>query len=130
MGDGMEIRVVLDGPVPVYRQIVDGIRSHCVSGRLEAGMKLPTVRELAAELGVHHNTVAQAYRTLEEEGWVQIAGRRGVLVEPREQPAMPDALAARSEGSRLRHLIAELQAKGFSKEWIGREVLAALEATP
>jgi DNA-binding transcriptional regulator YhcF (GntR family) len=131
MGESLEIQVVLDSGVPVYRQIADGVRAYCVSGRLAVGRKLPSVRELAGELGVHHNTVAQAYRTLEAEGWLHIAGRKGVLVQDREKPAMPEVAQAASEGSRLRHLVAELQAKGFSNEWIGewvgREVMAVLE---
>jgi len=127
MAGNVQIQVVLDGPVPVYRQIADGIRLLCVAGRLAAGTKLPTVRELAGDLGVHHNTVAQAYRLLEDEGWLRIAGRNGVVVQDRERPATPLKDVAKSEGQRLRHLIAELQAKGFSKEWISREVHAALE---
>ena len=123
----MEIRVVLDGPVPVYRQIVDGVRALCVSGKLEPGMKLPTVRELAASLGIHHNTVAQAYRVLAEDGWVEITNRRGGLVEYRQRPAEPDETAQQQEGKRLRHLVAELRGKGLSDRWIVMEVAAALE---
>jgi GntR family transcriptional regulator len=124
----MEIHVVLDGPVPVYRQIADSIRSLCVEGKLEPGMKLPTVRELAASLGVHFNTVAEAYRTLADDGWLVIAGRRGVLVQYRDNPAAPDEATAVREGSRLRHLIAELLGKGFAKDWILTEVTNALRS--
>ncbi len=127
--DPLEIRIVIDAPVPVYRQIADAVRLFCVNGRLAPGAKLPTVRELAANLGVHHNTVAQAYRTLEDEGWLRIAGRNGVVVADRQQPAAPIGTERANEASRLRHLIAELRAKGFTKEWIGREVTSALETT-
>jgi GntR family transcriptional regulator len=128
MDEGIEIRVVLDGSVPVYRQIVDGIRALCVAGRLEPGMKLPTVRDLAASLGIHFNTVAEAYRTLADEGWLHIAGRRGAIVQERKQPAAPDEDAAVSEGYRLRHLVAELLAKGLGKDWILTEVTTALKS--
>jgi GntR family transcriptional regulator len=126
----LEIRVTLDGPVPVYRQIVDAIRSHCVSGRLQPGEKLPTVRELAASLGIHFNTVAEAYRVLAEEDWLTLERRRGATVLDRRQPRTPAAAAHLDEGSRLRHLVAELQAKGFTNDWIRREVSVALEAHP
>jgi GntR family transcriptional regulator len=126
MRDVIEIHVVLDGPVPVYRQIADAVRAHCVSGRLEPGMKLPAVRELAGLLGVHFNTVAEAYRTLAEEGWLLIEGRRGAVVKYRDQPAPPSRETQTREGNRVRHLIAELLAKGFSRESILKEVEAAL----
>jgi len=128
MSEGMEIRVVLDGPVPVYRQIADGIRSLCVSGKLVPGMKLPTVREFAASLGVHFNTVAEAYRVLQDEGWLVLAGRRGAMVQSRDQPAAPDVATSGREGDRLRHFVAELLGKGFGKDWILTEVETALEA--
>ncbi len=128
MSDGMEIRVVLDGPEPVYKQIADAVRAMCVSGKLEPGMKLPTVRELAASLGIHFNTVAVAYRVLADEGWLSLEGRRGALVEDRKQPKAPDKAAQANEGRRLRHLVAELRGKGFGNEWILKELMAALEA--
>src|SRR5271168_801845 len=129
MSTPLEIRVVLNSQTPVYRQIVDAVRSYCVAGTLPPGAKLPTVRELAANLGIHFNTVAEAYRTLADEGWVIIEGRRGVSVLDRRRPRTPGLDARADQGTRLRHLIAELHAKGFSKDWIRQEVLSALEAT-
>ena len=129
MNTGMEIRVVLDGEIPVYRQIADGIRAYCVDGRLEPGMKLPSVRQMAASLGVHHNTVAQAYRLLEDERWIWIPNRRqGAIVQERMTPEQPDAREQVAQGSRLRQMLADVRAKGFSREWILKEVMAALEA--
>jgi GntR family transcriptional regulator len=128
MSDGMVIRVVLDGPEPVYKQIADAVRTMCVNGKLEPGMKLPSVRELAASLGIHFNTVAGAYRVLADEGWLSLEGRRGAIVESRSQPGAPNKEAQTSEGKRLRHLVAELSSNGFGQEWILRQVMEALEA--
>jgi GntR family transcriptional regulator len=128
MTDNLEFSVVLDGPVPVYRQIVDAVRARCVSGQLAPGTKLPTVRQLAASLGIHFNTVAEAYRVLAEEGWLVIAGRNGAVVQQRNAPAAPSKDVAANEGNRLRHLVAELQAKGFRKDWILTEVATALKS--
>ena len=130
MANSLQIRVVLDSPTPVYRQIVDAIRSHCVAGRLTPGTRLPTVRELAASLGIHFNTVAEAYRLLSDEGWLIIEGRRGATVLDRRRPRTPNAAAQATASSRLRHLIAELQAKGLSQDWIRHETEAALETQP
>jgi DNA-binding transcriptional regulator YhcF (GntR family) len=57
-------------------QIIDGIRD----GRLAAGARLPTVRDLAARLGLAVNTVARTYRELETAGMVETRGRRGTFV--------------------------------------------------
>src|SRR5579872_7136434 len=65
----MILRVDSNSSIPVYRQIVDGVRILLVNGELAPGDQLPPVRRLALDLGVHFNTVAEAYRTLEEEGW-------------------------------------------------------------
>jgi DNA-binding transcriptional regulator YhcF (GntR family) len=123
----MEIQVVLDSPVPVYRQIADGVRTLCVAGELKAGDRLPTVRELAGDLGVHFNTVAEAYRILAEEGWLKLERRRGATVRDRATPDAPSAGAHAEEGGRLHHLVAHLRSRGFSKDWIRRELQAALE---
>jgi len=122
----LQIRVTLDGPTPVYRQIVDAIRAPIVAGRLTPGTRLPTVRELAASLGIHFNTVAEAYRVLADEGFLSIEGRRGATILDRAQPRAPNATAQADAGSRLRHLIAELQSKGLTPDWIRRETEAAL----
>ena len=63
-------------------QIIDGIRG----GRLLPGTRLPTVRELAAQLGMAVNTVARAYRELESAGILETRGRFGTFVA-RTDPA-------------------------------------------
>ncbi len=55
-------------PRPVYRQIKDGIRTLILTGALPAEEKLPSVRDLAAELAINPNTIQRAYRELETEG--------------------------------------------------------------
>ena len=67
--------VLAAGDVPIYQQIVDQVRAACVRGALAPGDALPTVRELAAQLGLNRNTVAHAYRLLREQG--VLAGRSG-----------------------------------------------------
>lgn len=68
-------------------QIIDAVRA----GELAAGTRLPTVRELAAELGLAVNTVARAYRELETAGMVETRGRFGTFIA-RVDPA--DAMMA------------------------------------
>jgi DNA-binding transcriptional regulator YhcF (GntR family) len=63
-----------------YEQIRAQISVQVSAGRLEPGTRLPTVRALAAELGLATNTVARAYRELEHAGVVTTRGRAGTVV--------------------------------------------------
>lgn len=69
--------------VPVYRQLVDRIRANIKSGVMENGMQLPTVRELAGQLGLALGTVKRAYDELGKEGLVQQVQGRGTFVSYR-----------------------------------------------
>jgi GntR family transcriptional regulator len=64
----MQIRIDNASNRPVYRQIVDQLKRDIAMGRLLKGEKLPTVRQLAAQLAINPNTIAKAYRLLEGEG--------------------------------------------------------------
>ncbi len=67
-------------PTPPYDQIKQQIIGAVAAGDLRPGDKLPTVRALAATLGVAANTVARAYRELEAAGMVDTRGRAGTFV--------------------------------------------------
>jgi GntR family transcriptional regulator len=58
-------------PVPIYRQVIHLIKLEILSGRLDDGDQLPPIRELAKILKLNPNTVAKAYYTLEEEGFIE-----------------------------------------------------------
>ncbi|UYM03881.1 GntR family transcriptional regulator [Solicola gregarius] len=63
-----------------YEQVRRQIAAHVASGELKAGQKLPTVRQLATDLGLSNNTVARAYRELEAGGVIETHGRKGTFV--------------------------------------------------
>jgi GntR family transcriptional regulator len=118
----MLLRIDLKSPVPVYRQIVDGLRILLVNGDLHPGDQLPPVRRLATDLGIHFNTVAEAYRTLAEEGWLEIARRSGARVIAREVVRNTDRETSEGFQRRLRELVAEVQARGFPRGRIVQEL--------
>ena len=65
---------------PIYSQIVDGLRQQITAGILRPGDRLPSVRELAAQLTINPNTIQRAYRELESGGWVESQAGRGCFV--------------------------------------------------
>jgi GntR family transcriptional regulator len=65
---------------PLYRQVADGIKDWIARGELREGMTLPSVRQLAGDLGVNLNTIAIAYRELQDEGFVKIRHGAGAVV--------------------------------------------------
>ena len=77
------LRVDLESPVPHYEQIRAQVAAAVTAGRLRAGDRLPTVRVLAADLGIATGTVARAYRELEAGGWVTTRRRHGTVVADR-----------------------------------------------
>jgi GntR family transcriptional regulator len=66
--------------VPIYIQIVDRVKHLVATGALQPGDQLPTVRQLAADLRVNFNTVARAYRILDEAGVISTQQGRGTFV--------------------------------------------------
>ncbi|TET96123.1 MAG: GntR family transcriptional regulator [Anaerolineales bacterium] len=83
--------------IPIYTQMVDRIKHLVASGVLEPGDQLPTVRQMAAELRVNFNTIARAYRILDEEGVISTQQGRGTYVlEP-----MPPERASRIRSAAL-----------------------------
>jgi GntR family transcriptional regulator len=65
---------------PIYVQIMDEVRRGLVLGTLKPEDALPSVRQLAADLRVNQNTVAQAYRELEREGVVYVRRGQGTFI--------------------------------------------------
>lgn len=86
----MIVEIDLDSRVPPYRQIRDRVVTLVADGDLPEGFRLPPVRQLAADLGLAANTVARAYRELEQEGVIATRGRRGTFVRASPTDVRPD----------------------------------------
>ena len=83
--------------VPPFEQLRQQLASQIESGELSPGTRLPTVRRLAADLGLAPNTVARAYRELEQTGAISTAGRAGSVVAQRTVDVGEDARRSASE---------------------------------
>ncbi|MHB1065554.1 MAG: GntR family transcriptional regulator [Georgenia sp.] len=90
----LDVRVDADSPAPPYEQVRDQLQDLIRLGALPAGTRLPTVRGLAAELGLAANTVARAYRELETAGSVVTRGRAGTVVADDDAEHAAKAAAA------------------------------------
>jgi len=118
------LRIDLASPRPVYEQIVSGLRAVLVAGEFEPGAQLPTVRQLATDLGVHHNTVAEAYRLLADEGWLDLRRGRGAVVLDRRQ-AKPTLEAKQGFARQLEELIAKAITDGVPRAAITEQLAAS-----
>jgi len=65
---------------PIYAQLISGFQEQIVSGILQPGDKLPSVRELAGQLAINPNTIQRAYRELEHDGWIATVAGKGCFV--------------------------------------------------
>ena len=113
--------------VPAVRQISDGLRVLLVEGQLRPGVSLPSVRRLAMELGVHFNTVAEAYRELAAEGWLDLRHGRGAVVVARSVPVVQDEKWSEEFRGRVRSLVAQMRSRGISTDRLAAELRALAE---
>ncbi len=68
---------------PIYEQVRDNLRRLMVSGAIQEGEKLPSVRSLASNLAINPNTIQRAYESLEAEGYVYSIPGKGSFAAPR-----------------------------------------------
>ena len=124
MNDPLVIAIDRDGSEAAYEQVAAQVRSLIATGRLEAGTILPGVRTLASDLGVNLNTIARAYRRLEEQGFVRIHDRSGVEVVTPARQALPEARGALAQ--ELWALLVRMRQAGVSTSDLRRIVDAHL----
>jgi DNA-binding transcriptional regulator YhcF (GntR family) len=118
-----------DSPVPAFEQLRTQVAAMVVTGELEPGEKLPTVRQLARDLGLAANTVARAYRELEADEVISTQGRRGTFV----RSELLDSATEESWGSAARqaaiHFTQIARRSGMSLAEASRLVEAAWPRT-
>lgn len=82
-GSPLRFAIDLHSGMPVYRQLIDQVRSGVASGSLTAGDQLPTVRQLAVDLAINPNTVMRAYREMEIRGILDTQQGTGTFIADR-----------------------------------------------
>jgi GntR family transcriptional regulator len=109
---------------PIYTQIVDRVEHLIATGVLQPGDQLPTVRQLAAELRVNFNTIARAYRILDENGVISTQQGRGTYVLEKPPPERAENLRRETIDALTRAFLNEAGRMGFEPQ----EVVERFEA--
>jgi GntR family transcriptional regulator len=110
-----EFALDLHSGVPVYRQLIDQVRSGIASGTLQAGDQLPTVRQLAVDLAINPNTVMRAYRELELGGMLETHQGTGTFISEKKVEKK-SAERDRQLGQMAGEVAARAGAAGFTVE--------------
>ena len=111
---------------PIYGQIKDGLRRMIVSGVLEPGEKLPSVRAMAMDLAINPNTIHRAYTELEAEGFIYSVPGKGSFASKREEAGTARGSDPSREAKlirQLRELVAELRYLNYTDS----EIIALIE---
>lgn len=114
--------------LPIYTQIVNQVQTQVVGGVLQPGDQLPTVRALAEELRVNFNTVARAYRILDEARIISTQQGRGTYITEVPPPDVTEKLRKEALEALAQRFISEAMRLEFSKTEISRMVRDKLNA--
>jgi GntR family transcriptional regulator len=117
------IQVDFRSDEPLFLQIARQVQGLVLSGALKVGDQLPTVRELATELRVNFNTVARAYRLLDEARLISTQRGRGTYIWEEPTPQVMEELRQKSLQEVTRNFLREVHRLGFTPE----QARAALE---
>lgn len=118
----LKLQIDFRSGLPIYTQIVNQVQAQVVSGVLEPGDQLPTVRALAEELRVNFNTVARAYRLLDEERIISTQQGRGTYITEIPPPKISERLRKEMLEALAERYISEAMRLDFSTSEIKQMV--------
>ncbi|NLV77531.1 GntR family transcriptional regulator [Keratinibaculum paraultunense] len=110
----MFIKIDFESDMPIYEQLRRQIIKGIAKGDLEKGEQLPSVRQLAEDIGINLHTVNKTYNILKEEGYLAIDRRKGAMVK--DIMPMVDEEYINNLYSELEYIIANSYCRGISKE--------------
>ena len=110
----MKFEIDLTSHTPVYLEIMGQVKCAIATGELKPGDQLPTVRQLAADLRVNFNTVARAYRLLDEEGIISTQHGRGTYILDRLSPKDGEKMRRKQLVLLAEHFVTEAEKLGFT----------------
>ncbi|SET65997.1 transcriptional regulator, GntR family [Natronincola peptidivorans] len=111
----MFLHIQFESEVPIYQQIKNQIIRGIALGELKLGEDLPSVRQLASDIGINFHTVNKVYNQLKQEGWVVIHRKSGVMINPElKVEKTPEYIEGLEE--LLKTVTAEAYLRGVTKE--------------
>ena len=116
----MNIEIDFRSGIPIYLQMVERIKERIATGRLTPGDQLPTVRSLALELRVNFNTVARAYRILDEVGIISTQQGRGTYVMNTPPPEVSEKIRRSALKALTQRYLADAERLGASPEELNK----------
>lgn len=119
----MFIKIDPNRTLPIFTQIMEGVRLAVATGRLASGDRIPSIRDLAVELRVNPNTVAKAYQELERAGLVEVRRGMGYFVVG----SMNGELSERERKSLLKSGVEELLGSALQLGYAPEEVKEAID---
>ena len=118
----MNLELDFRSGIPIYLQVVDRIKEMIAEGRIKPGDQLPTVRALATELRVNFNTVARAYRILDEARIISTQQGRGTYILEMPPPETTEAMRRTTLEALTDRYLADATRLGFSPEEILKDL--------
>jgi len=124
--NSLNISLDFGSSAPIYAQVVDQVRAQLTTGELKPGDQLPTVRQLASDLRVNFNTIARAYRLLDEAGLISTQRGRGTYLLEFDERKSEELLRKETIEEQLEKTIQSLMRQGYNKEDIQRAIQSIL----
>ena len=116
----MNLEIDFRSGIPIYLQVVERIKERLASGQLRPGDQLPTVRSLAQELRVNFNTIARAYRIMDESGIISTQQGRGTYILEMPPPEVIGSIRANALQDLTLRYIADAERLGVAPDELPR----------
>ena len=112
----MNLEIDFRSGIPIYLQVVERIKERLAAGQLRPGDQLPTVRSLAMELRVNFNTIARAYRIMDDSGIISTQQGRGTYILELPSPEVSESIRQKALQELTRRYLADAERLGVSQE--------------
>jgi GntR family transcriptional regulator len=112
----MNLEIDFRSGIPIYLQVVERIKERLASGQLKPGDQLPTVRALASDLRVNFNTIARAYRIMDEAGIISTQQGRGTYILEMPSPEVIGNIRTQALQDLTQRYIADVERLGVAPD--------------
>ncbi len=122
----MNLEIDFRSGIPIYLQVVERIKERIASGQITPGEQLPTVRSLALDLRVNFNTVARAYRILDEANIISTQQGRGTYVMNMPPPEVSEKIRQKALKALTQRYLTDAERLSASPEELDQILKAQL----